>query len=89
MGGGTYPGQNLTWPGGYPPPPWCGQTDACENSTFPHPLDAGGNDLFIQCIPLGNENFMEIRIVFEEGANVKMTTTSVKVKDILALAAVI
>ena len=24
-------------------PPRCEQTEACENSTFPHPLDAGGN----------------------------------------------
>ena len=37
----------LPWPGGVPtlagvPPPGCGQTDACENSTFPHPSDAGG-----------------------------------------------
>ena len=36
-GGGTYSG----W--GTPPPPGCGQTDACEYSTFPHPSDAGGN----------------------------------------------
>ena len=35
-------GTHLGWDG---VPPGCEQTDACENSTFPHPSDAGGNNL--------------------------------------------
>ena len=51
------PGRYLPWPGGVPtlarmgylgqdgvPPPRCEQTDAYENSTFPHPSDAGGKN---------------------------------------------
>ena len=37
--GGTYPISQM----GYPPK--CGQTDTCENSTFPFPRNAGGNYL--------------------------------------------
>ena len=34
---------------GIPPPRKCGQTNTCENSTFTHPSDAGGNkDLSLQ-----------------------------------------
>ena len=29
---------------GVPPPPRCGQTDTCENSSFPHHSDAGGKN---------------------------------------------
>ena len=49
-GRGTYlgGGGGVPWLGGYPPwpgYPGCEQTDACENSTFPHSSDAGGNNL--------------------------------------------
>ena len=43
--GGTYPGLGgyLPWPGGNYPDQG-GQTNVCENSTFPHPSDAGCNN---------------------------------------------
>ena len=46
--GGVYPGRCL--PGGCLPggclshPPFCGQTDACENITLPQTSFAGGNE---------------------------------------------
>ena len=44
LAGGTYPGQGWGPTLARVPLPRCEQTDACENSTIPHPSDAGGNE---------------------------------------------
>ena len=43
LAGGTYPSWG-TYPG-WGTPPGCEQTDTCENSTFPLPLDVGGKNV--------------------------------------------
>ena len=48
--GGT---PSLSEPGQGTPLPGCGQTDTCENSTFPYPSDAGGNKEVVSFSEIG------------------------------------